>query len=210
MVIVPNDYLVHRLLECSWAHLRFALQIVAKLICFCLRLLVQLSSSMLWMKKYSTIFSLKKVDFICDKGVFKSWFMSCICSGGIYHIKVKKLSINTWVHFLATSTYTFVFFHKLLVYKGFNITMSHIRHVGSQRRVHPLGTSASWLIWAYSSSPLKGDNILRDPFTSRYACFKSTNKIKPTRRWRNTRKSRQRQHWGEFSPPSPTRLIQDM
>ena len=37
-----------------------------------------------------------KVDYTCNKGMFISWFIFCVCSVGIYHIEMKKLSINIY------------------------------------------------------------------------------------------------------------------
>ena len=37
------------------------------------------------------------MDFISNKWLFNSWLLVCICSGGVYHIKLKKISINTWI-----------------------------------------------------------------------------------------------------------------
>ena len=52
--------------------------------------LVQLSRHVPWIEICAMTFHWKvKVDFICNKGLFKSWFLSCICSGGIYHIHLK-------------------------------------------------------------------------------------------------------------------------
>ena len=35
-----------------------------------------------------------KVVFIYNKSLYNSWFILCICSGGIYHIRIEKLSTD--------------------------------------------------------------------------------------------------------------------
>ena len=82
-----------------------------------------------------------KVDFISNKSLSNSCFLFCICSGGIYHTKLKKknLSINARVHIFlhVASMYTFILLHKLFVYKGSYFMVAHTRHLGFQQRVHP-------------------------------------------------------------------------
>ena len=57
-----------RLLEHAWAPLSFALQIMAKLLCYCLVCLIQLMCYMLSMKRCSVTSDWKvKVGFICNK-----------------------------------------------------------------------------------------------------------------------------------------------
>lgn len=82
--------------------------------------LIQLLSYILyWMKKIQWPFIWKvKVDLICNKWLFNSWCIICVCSRGIYHIKLKFL---VYVH-------KFIFFSMPLVriHLSFPLNFSYI------------------------------------------------------------------------------------
>ena len=60
-------------------------------------------------------------------------YVFCICSGGIYHIKLKSLpQIHESIFQPIISLYAFVFLYKFLVYRGFYSIVTHASHLSFQ------------------------------------------------------------------------------
>ena len=82
-------------------------------------LVIELLSLFIWCKCWDICYGWEnvewfshwkvKVDFTCNEGLFNSWVLFCVCSGGIYQIEL-NLSINTWAHFLVGCLYVYVYF----------------------------------------------------------------------------------------------------
>ena len=71
-------------------------------------------------------------------------YVLCMCSGGIYRIKLKNFAyIYEPIFWHAISMYTFSFLYKILVYRGFNfIVITHVIQVCDEL-VHPSRCSIS-------------------------------------------------------------------
>ena len=96
---------------------------MAKLLYSCLCLLDEIIDLHAMMKNTSIIFHWKgEVGSICNKCLFKSRFIFCICSACIYYmITLKSLVlIHEFIFKHAISMYTLVFLYKIFMYRGFN------------------------------------------------------------------------------------------
>ena len=95
---------------------------------------------MIWKKNIEQVSHWKvKVDFILRKKWFNLWCIVYIEWRHFSHI-IEKLTMKTRVlfqHVVSTCTYvfSFLFFYKLLVYRGFNFIMTQTRHSSFQWRV---------------------------------------------------------------------------
>lgn len=66
-------------------------------------------------KMFDNFFIREPMKFTCNTCIINLQFASCICSGGVYRIGLKK-QYNILLLYVSI----FLFFNKLLIYKGYN------------------------------------------------------------------------------------------